>query len=157
VQIFVDGDAMPRDALAAVAAYADHSDATVSVVHSINHELTLSESIENITVDAHAQSADMEIFRRIKKSVPTIVVTQDYGLANLSLGQGAAVVSPAGMEYTEDNIQRLLFERTLHAEERKRTGRNKGPKPRTEEQKNQFQQVLATVVKRVRNTSQPEQ
>ncbi|QQE80355.1 DUF188 domain-containing protein [Alicyclobacillus sp. SO9] len=154
MEIFVDGDAMPRDALAAIAAYANDADMKVSVIHSINHELTLQESIENITVDAHAQSADMEIFRRIDKSIPTIVVTQDYGLANLSLGQGAAVVSPAGMEYTEDNIQRLLFERTLHAEERKRTGRNKGPKPRTKSQKHEFQQVLAAVVQRLRQASE---
>lgn len=146
MEILVDADALPRDAMNTLQSYADKPGLRIIVVHSINHQLQLPAPIVDITVDAHSQSADMEIFRRIQREEPTLVVTQDYGLASLALGKGALALSPGGMAYTEGNIDRLLFERTLHAHERKRTGRNKGPKARTEQQAQAFAAALAEAV-----------
>jgi uncharacterized protein len=47
-----------------------------------------------------------------------IVITQDYGLAALALARQARAIHPAGMAYTEANIDRLLLERHLAAKSR---------------------------------------
>lgn len=39
------------------------------------------------------------------------MVTQDYGVAALALGKGARALNPMGLEYTNANMDQLLFER----------------------------------------------
>jgi uncharacterized protein len=56
-----------------------------------------------------------------------IVVTQDYGLAALALARQARAIHPAGMAYTEANIDRLLFERHLAAKSRQARERSHPP------------------------------
>ncbi|MFQ9800410.1 MAG: DUF188 domain-containing protein [Clostridia bacterium] len=38
-----------------------------------------------------------------------LVVTQDYGVAALALGKGARALNPMGLEYTNANMDQLLF------------------------------------------------
>jgi uncharacterized protein len=47
------------------------------------------------------------------------IITQDYGLAALSLAKRAQALHPSGMVYTASNIDRLLLERHLAAKSRK--------------------------------------
>ena len=56
-----------------------------------------------------------------------IVVTQDFGLAALVLGQGARVLNQNGLIYTEANIDKLLFERYLGQKVRRGGGRTTNP------------------------------
>lgn len=76
-----------------------------------------------------------------------IVVTQDYGLAAMCLSRGAAVLDQNGMEYTQENIDFLLFSRHTGQKLRRMGKRTKGPKKRTQEQNDVFcdklQQILA--------------
>lgn len=146
ITIYVDADAMPRDAMASIQRLGTRYGASVVTVSSINHEI---HSEHHITVDPDPQATDMKIVGLVKRDMPTVVVTQDYGLAALVLGKGAAALSPGGFEYTNENIDRLLMERALHAHERRATGRSKGPKARTVENKESFASALERVLTRM--------
>lgn len=142
--VLIDADATPRDAVATTDALADEFHVTVVTVSSINHEFHRE---GHVTVDAHPQAVDMEIIRRINRTERFVVVTQDYGLAALALAKGASVISPVGMIFTEDNMDRLLFERDLHAKERRARGRSRsGPKARTQADRTRFATALRTVL-----------
>jgi len=146
ITIFIDADAAPRDVMATVERCAAAVEgAEVVTLSTVNHHF---DTPNHITVDAHPQAVDMEIVGRVQRGVPTIVVTQDYGLAALVLGKGAAAVSVHGLEYTNDNIDRLLFERDLNAKARRATGRNRGPKPRSRADAALFEETFRRVLLR---------
>ncbi len=140
VTIYVDADAIPRDALATVDRLANPLTTKVITVSSVNHQF---DRANHITVDPHPQAVDMEIVSRLKKGGSYVVVTQDYGLAALALGQGARAVSPHGLIFTESNIDRLLFERDIHSRERRVTGKSRGPKARSAKDAKRFEQSLS--------------
>lgn len=146
ILIYIDADATPRDVVQSTKKLAQIYGAQVTTISSIDHHF---EGPNHITVDAHPQAVDMEIVSRIQRSEQTIVVTQDYGLAALVLGKGALALSPNGMEYTDNNMDRLLFERDLRAKERRATGRSRGPKPRTAEDAEQFRMMLKNMLDRL--------
>ena len=73
------------------------------------------------TIGAGKDAVDMALLNIC--GTGDVVVTQDYGLASLALAKRAYVINQFGMEYTDDNIDKLLFERHLAAKER-----NKGKK-----------------------------
>lgn len=143
VTIFIDADAAPKDVIATVQDLAVRFRAEVVTVSSINHQI---DGDNHIQVDAHPQAADMMIVSRIRKGTPTIVVTQDYGLAAIALGKGAKALSPKGMEYTANNIDLLLAERAIHQHERRTTHRIRGPKPRTEADRKSFAKRLEAML-----------
>ena len=84
-----------------------------------------------ITISKGFQSVDMVIINEIKEN--DILVTQDYGLALLSLTKKAKVINPKGMIYTNDNIDKLLYEKYVNSKLRKQSKHIKGPKKRTAE------------------------
>ncbi|RIV18577.1 hypothetical protein D2Q93_13915 [Alicyclobacillaceae bacterium I2511] len=141
--IIVDADAMPRDALATVDRLSHRFGAAVVTVSSINHEFSRP---GHVVVDAHPQATDMEIVSRLKKGQPFVVVTQDYGLAALALGQGARVISPHGLIFTANNIDLFLAERDLNSHQRRATGRSRGPRARTKVDADRFEQSLITLL-----------
>jgi hypothetical protein len=75
-----------------------------------------------------------------------VVVTQDFGLAAMVLGKGARVINQNGMEYTNDNIDRLLMERHIGAKVRKSGGRTKGPAKRTKEDNERFEIAFTMIL-----------
>lgn len=146
IEIWVDADAMPRDALASIDRLGATFGATVTTVSSIRHE---HHRDRHITVDAAPQAADMAIISHLDRDAVNVVVTQDYGLAALALGRSAFVLSPRGVEFTNDNIDRFLFERDLHQRERQLRHRSKGPKPRTKEDADRFRAALERLLQRI--------
>lgn len=143
ITIWIDADAAPRDVLDTARHLGNHYSAMVKTVSSINHAI---QGEHHIQVDASPQATDMRIINEISNKEPAIVVTQDYGLAALALFKGARAVSAKGVEYTAQNMDRLLFERALHQHERKATGRNKGPKARTKQDKQAFAMSLERIL-----------
>ena len=61
------------------------------------------------------------------------MITQDYGAAALALGKGLRVMDQNGREYTEANIDGLLFERALSDKIRRAGGRTAHMKKRRKE------------------------
>lgn len=70
------------------------------------------------TIGTGKDAVDMELLNIC--GAGDVVVTQDYGLASLALAKRAYVINQSGMQYTDDNIDKLLFERHLAAKERKK-------------------------------------
>ena len=76
-------------------------------------------------------AVDLALVNQTRKG--DIVITQDYGLAALALARRAIAIHPAGMLYTERNIDSLLAERHMAARARKAGERYRSPKKRRPE------------------------
>ena len=102
------------------------------------------EGAQTLVFDKGADSVDFALVNRVAPG--DIVVTQDYGLASMCLGRQARVIHQDGWEYTQDNIQALLFQRYAAKKHRMAGGRTKGPSKRRPEQDAafaaSFQQLL---------------
>ena len=102
------------------------------------------EGAQTLVFDKGADSVDFALVNRVAPG--DIVVTQDYGLASMCLGRQARVIHQDGWEYTQDNIQALLFQRYAAKKHRMAGGRTKGPAKRKPEQDlafaASFQQLL---------------
>lgn len=102
------------------------------------------EGAQTLVFDKGSDSVDFALANRV--SPGDIVVTQDYGLASMCLAKNAKVLHQDGWEYTEYNIQALLFQRHEAKKHRMAGGRTKGPKKRRTEQdeafRKAFQQLL---------------
>ncbi len=86
------------------------------------------EGAQTLVFDKGADSVDFAIVNRI--NVKDVVITQDYGLASMCLARGARVLHHDGWEYTQYNIDALLFQRHASREYRAAGGRTKGPSKR---------------------------
>ena len=95
---------------------------------------------ETLIFDKGADSVDFALVNRIETG--DIVITQDYGLASMCLARKARILHQDGWEYTEDNIQALLFQRHESRKHRAAGGRTKGPSKRTADQDRSFSVAL---------------
>jgi len=99
---------------------------------------------QTLVFDKGADSVDLALANRAKAG--DIVITQDYGLASMCLAKGARVLHQDGWEYTEYNIQALLFQRHEGRKFRAAGGRVKGPAKRTHRQDEAFKALLRQLV-----------
>lgn len=93
-----------------------------------------------LTFSKGADSVDYALANRVLAG--DIVITQDYGLAAMCLSKNAIVINQDGLEYTDDNIDALLFARYAAQKIRSSGGRLKGPKKRTRAQDHEFEVEL---------------
>ena len=89
------------------------------------------EGAQTITVEKGPDSVDFALLNTLTKN--DIVITQDYGLAAMVLAKGGFVLDQNGRQFTNENIDQLLFTRHLGQQIRRAGGRTKGPKKRTKE------------------------
>ncbi|NLT95277.1 MAG: hypothetical protein GXW85_07020, partial [Clostridia bacterium] len=75
-----------------------------------------------------------------------IVITQDYGLAALTLEKGGKALHHNGKIYTGENIEHLLFKRHLAAKIRRSGGKVQGPKAFAKEDRENFRKALQKLV-----------
>ena len=102
------------------------------------------ENAETVVVDKGADSVDFALVNRL--TAGDIVITQDYGLAAMCLGRSARVLHQDGWEYTDSNMDGLLFQRHAAKKFRMAGGRTKGPSKRTAAQNNAFTQALENLL-----------
>ena len=95
---------------------------------------------ETLVFDKGADSVDFALVNRV--CAGDIVITQDYGLASMCLAKQARVLHQDGWQYTEYNIQALLFQRHEAKKHRMAGGRVKGPAKRKPEQDDAFRCAL---------------
>lgn len=95
---------------------------------------------QTLVIDQGADSVDFVLVNRVDNS--DIVVTQDYGLASMCLAKGAVVLHQDGWEYTQYNIDALLFQRYASRQYRAAGGRTKGPSKRTKAQDDAFRSAF---------------
>src|SRR5699024_1858732 len=87
-----------------------------------------------------ADAADYEILGHARSG--DIIITQDYGLASLGLAKGCKVLHHKGFAYSNKNIDMLLQTRHLSAKARKAGKKTKGPKAFTDEDREEFRNLL---------------
>ena len=99
-----------------------------------------------LTFSKGADSVDFALVNRILKG--DIVITQDYGLAAMCLAKCAIVLNQNGEEYTEQNIDSMLFSRHTAKKIRQAGGRMKGLSKRNKEQDIKFENTLINIITR---------
>lgn len=146
MKILVDADACPgRNTIEQVA---KEQGVEVIMICDLNHRLESSYS-QVIYVDSGFQSVDMHLINKTSKN--DIVVTQDFGVAAMALGKGAAAIGPKGYIYSDDNIERLLFERHISQKVRRGGGRTATIKKRTKEDEERLYKNLKLLISAAKN------
>ncbi|MGN1458286.1 MAG: YaiI/YqxD family protein [Acutalibacteraceae bacterium] len=102
---------------------------------------------EVVIVSKGADSADFAIVNRTEKD--DVVITQDYGLAAMCLSKQAFAINQNGMIYNNDNIDSLLFARYTAKKIRNSGGRLKGPRKRTADNDNSFENNFVKLLKKI--------
>ena len=143
MQIFVDADACP--VVDIVEAIAEKYNIPATLLCDTNHVL-YSDYSEVIVVGAGADAVDYKLISICHKG--DIVVSQDYGVAAMTLGKGAYAIHQFGKLYTDENIDRMLMERHLNKKARRASSKNhiKGPRKRTNEDDECFAQSFEKLV-----------
>jgi len=137
MKIIIDADAAPKSVLKICRQAAIQFSLPVITVANFNHQV---DSEHHIVVGNAPQEVDMQIMKLTLKG--DVVVTQDWGLAAMVLGKGAAALSPTGRVFNPATIDFLLEERELKAKYRRRGGRTRGPAKRTSKDDKKFMKNL---------------
>ena len=137
MKLLIDADACPVTRLAVEQARKIHIPCLLFC--DTSHMFSI-EGAETITVSKGADCADFALVNRIEPS--DLVITQDYGLAAMSLTKTPFVMDQNGRFYTKNNIDSLLMARYQAKKIRMSGGRLKGPKARTTAQDQAFLQAL---------------
>jgi len=141
LRILVDADACPvKDIIIKVA---KQFSIPVTMIIDTAHELNDGYSTI-ITVGQDRDSADFALMKLL--TIDDIVVTQDYGLAALVLGKGAKALNQNGLVFTDNNIDKLLFERFLGQKVRRAGGRTINSKKRTKDDNQHFETALLEII-----------
>ena len=141
-RIIVDADACPKSIREIITACAQEFSWEMITVASFNHQISGAQ--QHITVSNEDQAADFAVLQLTGKN--NIVVTQDWGLAAIVLGKGAAAISLRGIIYDEKKIDFLLDERYIKAKFRRGGGKTKGPSAWKKEDDERFRHNLAKLM-----------
>ena len=143
MHILIDGDACPVTHI--VERVAREKGIPVTLFCDTNHVFS-SDSMEIRIIGAGKDSVDFALVNAVEKG--DLVITQDYGVAAMALSRGARVLHQSGKEFSEGNIDGLLYDRYLHGKARRASGKShlKGPAKRTPEDDLRFEQALLRVL-----------
>ena len=142
MKIIVDGDGCPG--MSYIERVAKEEAVELIVYSTVDHNIQLDYGIVK-RVDAGFQSVDMYVMNEAKKN--DVIISQDFGVAAMVLGKKAFAISPKGMVYTDENIERLLFERHLSQKARKAGLRGKNTSKRTKDDDLKFYETIKRVVR----------
>ena len=143
MKILIDGDACPV------------IDITISIAKKYNIEVIIlcdtshnfnKEGAKTMVLPKGADSVDFAIINILQHD--DIVITQDYGLAAMAINKASYVINQNGLIYSNDNIDRLLFNRHISKKARKSGHRIKGPRKRTKEDDINFKKILNEICKK---------
>lgn len=141
MKILVDADACPVKQI--IIKIAKQYELPVIMFIDTSHELYDGYS-EVITVEKARDSVDIALINKVTRG--DIVVTQDYGVAAMTLPKGAKAISQNGLIFTNDNMDQLLFERHIGQKVRRAGGKTSGPRKRTKEDDSKFEDALRRLV-----------
>jgi uncharacterized protein len=149
LKILVDADACPVKKLIVEAA--KRHGIPVTMLIDTSHVLDDGYS-KVITVDKGRDSADIRLVNLIEPG--DLVVTQDFGVAAMSLSRGAKALNQNGLIYGENNMDRLLFERALGQKIRHAGGRAGKNKKRTAKDDESFAEQLEFLLRQSEETEE---
>ncbi len=128
MNILVDADACPVVSIIVKIAKMYHLNVTLftDTSHMMNDGYS-----EVVMVDKGRDAVDIAIVN--KTCAGDIIITQDYGLAAMILAKNAKAINQNGMMFTNENIDRLLFQRHMGQKIRNAGGRTPNMKKRIKE------------------------
>ena len=141
MKIYIDADGCPVVNL--TVAMAKEYDLEVIIVKNYAHEIT-SDYATVVTVDIAADSADYYIINKIQKG--DIVVSQDYGVAAITLAKEAICITQNGLVISNDNIDGLLHSRHMNQQLRKSKKHYSKIKKRTNQDNINFEHKLRGLI-----------
>lgn len=144
MKIIVDADACPVKNI--IKQVAVKYSIPVIMVCDTSHALN-DDYCKVIMVDKFADSADIYLINLAETG--DLIITQDYGVAALALGKKAYALSNNGMEFNDENMDKLLFERFLGKKVRRAGQKTKGPRKRTEEDNQDFLDGLLKILDKI--------
>lgn len=100
--------------------------------------------VDVLQVSVGADSADFAIVCELEPD--DVVVTQDIGLASMTLGRGARAIGVRGHVYDPLTIDSMLFVRHEEKKVRRAGGRTKGPRAFTDEDRRRFVRNLGELL-----------
>lgn len=118
--IRVDGDACPRTKISKIESIAERFSIPCIIYCDISHNIT-SDYADTHFVDIDSNSADMAIVMDCEPG--DIVITNDTGLAAMTLSKRCHALKHNGMVFTDDNIMSLLTVRYMRSEQNRKTQR----------------------------------
>ena len=141
MRVLIDGDGCPVVGIAAEVCGNKHVPCLLlcDTAHQMHRP-----DVQVLTFDKGADSVDYALANRVTPG--DIVITQDYGVASMCLARGARVLHQDGWEYTQWNIDALLWERHEAKKFRQGGGRTKGPGKRKPEQDSCFRRALSQLL-----------
>lgn len=98
-----------------------------------------------IIVDKAKDSVDLKIINDLNGD--DIVVTQDYGLASIVISMHARAINNNGLIFTNNNIDKLLFDRFLGVKNRKARIKTKNMKKRDKKMDDNFRLNFLKLIK----------
>ena len=141
MKVFIDADGCPVVDITVRLCRQYHTECLL--LCDTAHEFSR-EGAVTLIFDKGADSVDFALVNRVCPG--DIVITQDYGLASMCLGRKVRVLHQDGWEYTQWNIDALLFERHEARKFRASGGRMKGPKKRTNAQDQAFSAAFSKML-----------
>jgi len=142
MRIIIDGDACPSKG--AIKKIAIEHQIPVHVYVDSSHVFT-DDYFEIHIISQGKDAVDMAIANSIVKT--DILITQDYGLASITLLACMAVINPVGYQYTLDNIDQLLMQRHINQKNRRAGKRGTYIKKRTSDDEVKLIDLLTTIIK----------
>lgn len=143
MKILVDADACPVKHI--IVRLAKEHDIPVIMFFDTSHMINDGYSEVRI-LDKSRDSVDIALANQAAKG--DVVVTQDYGVAAMALPKGAKAVNQNGLIYTNENIDKLLFERHIGKKIRNSGGRTAGPRKRTKEDDESFEKAFRSLIEK---------
>jgi uncharacterized protein YaiI (UPF0178 family) len=141
MRILVDADACPvKNIIVRIA-----KEYNIPVIMFVDTSHIINDGYSEVkTVDKSRDSVDIALINKVLSG--DIVVTQDFGVAAMALPKGAKAINQNGLIYSDDNIDRLLFERHIGQKVRRHGGRTSGPAKRTEEDNLRFEMMFKSLI-----------
>ncbi len=141
LNILVDADACPVKQI--IIKIAKEKKIQVTMFIDTSHIIDDGYS-EVVIVDKARDSVDFALINKVR--IGDIVVTQDYGVAAMALAKGARAINQNGVVYSNDNMDKLLFERHISQKVRRSGNRVSGPSKRTKEHDEKFEKAFKLLV-----------
>lgn len=144
MKIIIDGDACPSINL--IEKCANGYNIPVIIITDTSHNIVSNYS-SIIIADKGSQSVDVKLINLVGSG--DIVISQDYGVAVMTLSKNAYCINTNGMIYTNDNIDSLLLNRHINQKLRNSGKHIKGPRKRTTNDDKNLIESLEKIIKSI--------
>jgi uncharacterized protein len=149
LELFIDADACPVKQ--EIYRVAKRYQLSVCLVSNTPMRIPAQSGVKLMVVSGQFDAADDWIVEHVAEN--DIVITADIPLASRCVKKKARVLTPAGHEYSDDNMGAALATRDLLAELRGMGAMLGGPAPFAKHNRSCFLQRLDEIIQSIRRTS----